>query len=164
MVQTQRGSYVTTLPKPDVKWGLPSEVLLSPDNRYLLVAYDYSPTWLDLFEVDGFKKIRTYRIRNHIYLSTSYFSGDGTKMFINVGQRIRIFLEKPKFYVYTVGEKDRKIVKCRNSPKGCSYPLNNETGLVEDTETGMFYSEYVPVQGKYKYRIINNEVEVYTKK
>ena len=54
----QTDSLIYTIPIPDLKWGLPNGILISPDNKYFLVSYDYNPSIVDFYELDGLKKIK----------------------------------------------------------------------------------------------------------
>lgn len=160
----QADSLLHTLPKPNFRWGLPNEVLISPDNRYFLVGYDYKPAYIELYELEGFKKLMTFEIKGRFtYLSSSFFHADNTEAYIDIGKPININFdigrwsigkEKTNYIRFNLKTGERKKVKCKNAPKGCDYPAASPYRNDIDREYLTFDSALV-------FKIQANKVNIY---
>jgi hypothetical protein len=162
----QHDSLIYTLPRPDLKWGLPNGILISPDNKYFLVSYDYKPSYVDLYEVNGFKKLKTFKIKGHfVYFSSSFFNNDNDGVYIDVGKRININIdigkrsigkEKIKYLFFDLQTGKRQKIKCKDGPKGCDYatssPYRNE-----------ILREYFTFDQSLLFKIENKKVNIYKK-
>jgi hypothetical protein len=160
----QADSLIYTLPRPDLKWGLPNEILISPDNKYFLVGYDYKPSYVELYELSGFKKLRTLKINGHFtHFSSSFFHNDNKEVYIDIGKRININFdigrhsigkEKVKYLLFDLHTGERQKVKCEDGPKGCDYsissPYRNEV-----------LHEYLTFDNKLLFKIENKKVNIY---
>ena len=131
----QTDSLIYTLPRPDLKWGIPGGILFSPDDKYFLVSYDFKPSYVDLYELEGFKRLSRFKIKGHyVYFPNSFFHSDNKEIYIDIGKRINIIIdigrrtigkEKIKYLVFNLQTGERKKVKCENGPKGCAYPISS---------------------------------------
>lgn len=160
----QADSLIYTLPRPDLKWGIPGSILISPDNKYFLVGYDYKPAYVDVYELNGFKKLKTFKIKGHyVYFSSSFFTDDNSGVFIDIGKRINISIDlgkrsigkdKIKYLLFNLQTGERQKVKCEDGPKGCEYvtssPYRNE-----------ILQEYVTFDKSLMFKIENTEVNIY---
>src|SRR5436190_9493449 len=136
----QTDSLIYTLPQPDLKWGIPGGLLISPDNKYFLVQYDYKPTYVAVYELNGFKKLKTFKIKGHyVHFSSSFFTDDNSGVYIDIGKRININLdigkhsigkEKIQYLLFNLQTGERQKIKCEDGPRGCNYetasPYRNE--------------------------------------
>lgn len=119
---------ITTLPRPDIKWGIPNSILVDPQNKYFLVSYDFRPSFFELYEIGSLKKVNDFKARGHSYLFTSFFhEGD---IYIDIGKMINIGEEKIRYLVYNISSNQIEKMDCKDGPLGCSYsassPYRNE--------------------------------------
>ena len=152
--QVKKGELVYSIPKPDVKWGLASDVLISPDNKYVLISYDYNPSYVDLFEIEGFKKLKQFKIRGHTYLFNSFFHDNNSKIYIDIGKRINIGKEKIQYMVFDINSNEVKRIKCEEGPKGCNYAIGSPY-------VNLMLKEYTTTDRSLLFAIEKNSVNVY---
>jgi hypothetical protein len=162
----QVDSLIYTLPQLDLKWGIPGSILISPDNRYFLVEYDYKPAYIDVYEINGFKKLKTFKIKGHyVHFSSSFFTNDNSGVYIDIGKRININFdigkrsigkEKIQYLLFNLQTGERQKIKCEDGPKGCEYatssPFRNE-----------ILKEYLTFDKSLLFKIENKKVNVYKK-
>jgi len=152
----QGDSLIYTLPRTDLKWGLPNSILISPGDKYFLVSYDYNPSIVDLYELDGFKKLKRFKIRGHIYLSSSFFYSDNREVYIDIGKRINIGKERVQYFLINLDSGERERIKCEDGPKGCEYAISSPS-------RNEILKEYLTFDNSLMFKIEDKKVHVYKK-
>jgi antitoxin component YwqK of YwqJK toxin-antitoxin module len=143
---------ILTLNKPDLKWAIPNSILVSPDNKYFLISYDFNPTFFELYETDPMRKIKEFKTRGHSYLSYSFFHNGS--IYIDIGKRINIGQEKTQFVAFDIATGQMERVKCEVSPLGCEYPISSPF-------RNEILKEYITSDQRLMFKVENSEVNVY---
>ena len=152
----QTDSLIYTIPIPDLKWGLPNGILISPDNKYFLVSYDYNPSIVDFYELDGFKKLKRFKISGYTYLSYSFFYSDNKQVYIDIGKRINIGREKTQYFLFDLQTGERQKIKCDDGPYGCDYEISSPY-------RNDILREYLTFDNALLFKIENQRVNIYKK-
>jgi len=128
------------------------------------VSYDFKPSYIELYELSGFKKLKTIKIKgHHVYLYYSFFHSDNKEVYIDIGKRININFdigrrsmgkEKIKYLLFDLQTGERQKIKCEDGPKGCDYsissPYRNE-----------ILREYLTFDNSLMFKIENKKVNIY---
>lgn len=113
------------IPK-DLKWGIPSEIILDSVNNYFVIAFDYRPTYLDFYKLDSWEKINRLKLGWFTYLDNSYFDEKTNSFYIDKGWF------RNNFVKVDAKTFDKKGISCKKTPRGC----DNEKFV--DTKTEYF--------------------------
>lgn len=86
-INTDNYQLIKKIDRPlELKWGIPSEIMIDSTLRILVIAYDYNPTYLDFFDIDNWEKISQVKIRGYTTLDLSYFDLDNNCVYIEKGK------------------------------------------------------------------------------
>jgi len=100
-----------------LKFGLPSEILFDPDSSFMLIAYDYKPTYIEIFRCKNWSKIGRFEIKGFTNFGISYFDLASNTFFIG---RNKPFVNR----YHTINLKSLQVAKvkgCKQTPRGCNY-------------------------------------------
>jgi hypothetical protein len=107
---------LATIDRPnDLKWGVPNEILLDSTFKYLIIAYDYNPTYLDLYNIIDLKFIKRIVVSGQVYLDNSYFYLKDNCLFIDYGRY------KNKYRRIDLSNFSQVKIGCEFVPRGCPY-------------------------------------------
>jgi hypothetical protein len=104
------------LNKPiDLKWGIPSEIMIDSSNKYFIISYDYNPAHMDLYSMSDWKLIKRIDIKGYTYLYNSYFYLNENAVYIDRGRNNNNYV---KIDLTTFNQTH---ITCDKVPRGCEY-------------------------------------------
>ncbi len=107
----------------DLKWGIPEEIMVDSAKSLMVIAYDYNPTYLELYRIEDMKKLTRIKSRGHVYMDNCYFDLENNEMYIDKGRY------KNRYVKYDLSTFKKKKVRCKDTPRGCPFEriLDSET-------------------------------------
>jgi len=135
----------------DLKWGIPSEILIDSTNNYFVIAYDYRPTYLDFYRLDSWEKIKRVKLGWFTYLDNSYFDKKTNSFYIDKGWF------KNNYVKVDAKTFEKKGISCKKTPQGCDYDRQVEK------ESNYFGNTAIIKNERYIIKYTDTEVEVYLK-
>ncbi len=138
----------------DLKWGIPSEILMDSTHRFLIIAYDFNPTYIDFYEVENWEMIKRIKIKGYTYFDNSYFQLDENSVYIDRGRN------KNKYIKVDLKTFNQLKVHCENVPNGCSYEpiFESKIDYYENTNITIINNDW------YILRFNEKETEIYLNK
>jgi len=143
--------YKTISSANDLKHGIISEILIDSVLGYIMVDYDYHPTYIEIFDLNTCRKLERLKIWNFIYLSESYLDKNGEFIYFEVGRW------KSRYIKVDMKTFKKERVSCKKSPKGCDYD-NLERIPTYNIQNRTILAE------RYFLKVSNKQIDIYIKK
>jgi hypothetical protein len=99
----------------DLKWGIPSEIMIDSTLGLFVIAYDYNPTYLDFYDFNNWKNISRVEIKGYTSFDSSYFNPSDSCLYVDRGRN------KNKYIKIELTDYSTSKIDCQITPKGCDY-------------------------------------------
>src|ERR1700756_1213385 len=98
----------------DEKFYSANDILIDDVKNYLLVSYDYNPTYLVLYDMKTWNKIKVFKTKGFTYFRNSYFFG--SLLYLYKGEGLKTKYVKIDLTTFTETK-----APCDDVPRGCEY-------------------------------------------
>lgn len=90
-----------------------NEIMLSPDDQFLVVNYGNKPTYVVFFSLKTWEKEKEFKLPGWVEFSGAYFDAAREYLYIKT--------ERFSSNYYRLHVSDQKVdtIACQNAPKGC---------------------------------------------
>ncbi len=99
----------------DLKHGVPASLLFDSTRKYMLIEYDYKPTYLELYRMEDMKRLKRLKVKGHVYLDNSYFYPKENALYLDFGRA------RSKYVRFDLSSYEEEKVPCEEAPWGCHY-------------------------------------------
>ena len=100
--------------KPDMQRKvMANELMVSPDNKYLIVNYGNKPTFIVAYNIEDWRQAAAFRLTDWVEFSSAYVDTTNSQFYVKTG---RISSE---YHRLDIKEKTQDVVPCDITPRRC---------------------------------------------
>lgn len=106
--------YVQTIKPPFTRRFDAHEIVISPDQKHLIVNYGSKPTYVVFFQIGTWEKVEEYKLPDWVEFSSLHFEPNNDVLFLKTSRYSSSYYRIQRF------EKKIDTVSCKLTPKGCA--------------------------------------------